>query len=54
MAGKIILEKMNIKKAIKNLENHNKWRKGKHDKMIKPKKLSESIDLIINEIKKHI
>ncbi|MDJ0503798.1 MAG: hypothetical protein PX635_00920 [Nostocales cyanobacterium LE14-WE12] len=45
---------MNIKKAIKNLENHNKWRKGKYDKMIKPKKLSESIDLIINEIKKHI
>lgn len=45
---------MDIKKAIKNLENHNKWRKGKCNKMIAPKILSDSIDLIINEIKKHI
>lgn len=45
---------MNIKKAIKNLENHNKWRKGKYDKMIAPKVLSDSIELIINEIKKNI
>lgn len=45
---------MELKEAVKNLENHNKWRKGKYAKMINPKILSDSIELIINEIKKHI
>lgn len=45
---------MDIKKAIKILELHNKWRRdneGKY-KMEDPKELGVAIDLVINELKK--
>ena len=43
---------MEIKEAIKILENHNKWRLGKTEIMFDPKKITKTIEIIINEIKK--
>ena len=34
--------------AIEVLKAHNKWRKGKSEKMVSPKELSKAIDTIIN------
>jgi len=44
---------MDIKKAIKVLDNHQRWRLG--DEKItqtNPRELTESIDLILKEVKK--
>ncbi len=43
---------MEIKEAIKILENHNNWRLGKTEIMCDPKKITKAIEIIINEIKK--
>ena len=43
---------MEIKEAIKILENHQKWRLGKNEIMCEPKKITKAIEIIINEIKK--
>lgn len=44
---------MNIEKAIKILELHNKWRRDNKDeyKMTEPKELGEAIDLVVSEFK---
>ena len=44
---------MKLKKAIKILELHNKWRRGNNRiKMTEPKLLGEAIDVIVVEVKK--
>ena len=45
---------MNIEKAIKILELHNKWRRDNENKyiMADPKELGEAIDLVVSEFKK--
>ena len=47
------MNEMDIKKAIKILELHNKWRRdndGKYE-MAEPKELGKAIDLVVSEFK---
>ena len=44
---------MELKTAIEILEYHQEWRLGKREDMIhEPKKLTEALDIILNEVKK--
>lgn len=44
---------MELKTAIEILEYHQEWRLGKRDDMIyEPKKLTEALDIVLNEVKK--
>lgn len=43
---------MELKKAIKILSLHNRWRKGEPLKMQEPELIGDSIDVILNEFKK--
>ena len=44
---------MELKTAIEILEYHQEWRLGKREDMIhEPKKLTEALDVVINEVKK--
>ena len=44
---------MELKTAIEILEYHQEWRLGKKNDMIhEPKKLTEALDVVINEVKK--
>ena len=46
---------MELKTAVEILEYHQKWRLGKRDDMIyEPKVLTEALDVIIKEVKKHL
>ena len=46
---------MELKTAIEILEYHQEWRLGKREDMIyEPKKLTEAIDIVLNEVKKPI
>ena len=42
---------MNIKEATRILGKHQKWRKGKDVEMIKPKLISEAINVILDYLK---
>ena len=45
--------KMELKTAIEILEYHQEWRLGKREDMIhEPKKLTQALDIILNEVKK--
>ena len=45
--------KMELKTAIEILEYHQGWRLGKREDMIhEPQKLTEALDVVINEVKK--
>lgn len=45
---------MELKTAIEILEYHQEWRLGKREDMIhEPKKLTEALDIILNEVKKN-
>ena len=45
--------KMDLKTAIEILEYHQEWRLGKREDMIhEPKKLTQALDIILNEVKK--
>ena len=45
--------KMELKTAIEILEYHQEWRLGKREDMIhEPKKLTQALDVVINEVKK--
>ena len=44
---------MELKTAIEILEYHQEWRLGKKEDMIhEPKKLTEALDIVLNEVKK--
>lgn len=44
---------MELNTAIEILEYHQEWRLGKREDMIhEPKKLTEALDIILNEVKK--
>ena len=44
---------MELKTAIEIMEYHQEWRLGKREDMIhEPKKLTEALDIILNEVKK--
>ena len=44
---------MELKTAIEILEYHQEWRLGKKNDMIhEPKKLTEALDIVLNEVKK--
>ena len=44
---------MELKTAIEILEYHQEWRSGKREDMIhEPKKLTQALDVVINEVKK--
>ena len=44
---------MELKTAIEILEYHQEWRLGKREDMIhEPKKLTQAIDIVLNEVKK--
>ena len=44
---------MELKTAIEILEYHQEWRLGKREDMIhEPKKLTQALDVVINEVKK--
>ena len=44
---------MELKTAIEILEYHQEWRLGKREDMIhEPKKLTQALDIVINEVKK--
>ena len=44
---------MELKTAIEILEYHQEWRLGKREDMIhEPKKLTQALDIILNEVKK--
>ena len=46
-------DKMELKTAIEILEYHQEWRLGKREDMIhEPKKLTEALDIVLNEVKK--
>ena len=46
---------MELQTAIEILEYHQKWRLGKREDMIhEPKKLTEALDIVINEVKMRI
>lgn len=42
---------MDLKEAIKILEEHNKWRRGAEVQMTDPKKLGIAIEVILIKIK---
>lgn len=42
---------MNIKEAARILGEHQKWRKGKDVEMMKPKLISEAINVILDYLK---
>ena len=45
--------KMELKTAIEILEYHQEWRLGKREDMIhEPKKLTQALDIVLNEVKK--
>ena len=45
---------MELKTAIEILEYHQEWRLGKREDMIhEPKKLTEALDMVLNEVKKY-
>ena len=45
--------KMELKTAIEILEYHQEWRLGKKNDMIhEPKKLTQALDIVLNEVKK--
>ena len=45
---------MELKTAIEILEYHQEWRLGKREDMIhEPKKLTEALDIVLNEVKKY-
>ena len=44
---------MELKTAIEILEYHQEWRLGKREDMIhEPKKLTQALDIVLNEVKK--
>lgn len=44
---------MELQTAIEILEYHQEWRLGKKEDMIhEPKKLTEALDIVLNEVKK--
>ena len=44
---------MELKTAIEILEYHQEWRLGNREDMIhEPKKLTEALDIVLNEVKK--
>ena len=44
---------MELKTAIEILEYHQEWRLGKKNDMIhEPKKLTQALDIVLNEVKK--
>ena len=44
---------MELKTAIEILDYHQEWRLGKREDMIhEPKKLTEALDIVLNEVKK--
>ena len=44
---------MELKTAIEILEYHQEWRLGKRDDMIhEPKKLTEALDIVLEQVKK--
>ena len=46
-------DKMELKTAIEILEYHQEWRLGKRNDMIhEPKKLTQALDIVLNEVKK--
>jgi len=46
---------MELKTAVEILEYHQEWRLGKRDDMIhEPKVLTEALDVVIKEVKKHL
>jgi hypothetical protein len=46
---------MELKTAVEILEYHQEWRLGERDDMIhEPKVLTEALDVIIKEVKKHL
>ena len=46
---------MELKTAIEILEYHQEWRLGKKNDMIhEPKKLTQALDIVLNEVKKYI
>ena len=46
---------MELKTAIEILVYHQEWGLGKRDDMIhEPKKLTQALDVIIKEVKKHL
>lgn len=47
----IINKVMNLKKAIKILKKHQKWRLGAETKQTEPKKLTEAINLVLYAVK---
>ena len=50
-----INKKMELQTAIEILEYHQEWRLGKREDMIyEPKKLTEALDIVISEVKKHL
>ena len=47
-------KKMELKTAIEILEYHQEWRLGKREDIIhEPKKLTEALDMVLNEVKKY-
>ena len=45
---------MELKTAIEILEYHQEWRLGKREDIIhEPKKLTEALDMVLNEVKKY-
>lgn len=45
---------MELKTAIEILEYHQEWRLGKREDMIHdPKRLTEALDMVLNDVKKH-
>lgn len=45
---------MELKTAIEILTYHQEWRLGKREDMIhEPKKLTEALDIVLNEVKKN-
>ena len=46
-------KKMELKTAIEILEYHQEWRLGKKEDMIhEPQKLTEALEIVLNEVKK--
>jgi hypothetical protein len=46
---------MELKTAIEILQYHQEWRRGKKNEMIhEPKILTQALDLVLDEVKKHV
>jgi len=41
---------MKIEQAVEVLSQHQKWRRGEHDKATDPKKLGEAIDMVLHRL----